>query len=99
MKAIRLKEYGKLVVEDIPIPSVGDNQVLVKVGYASICGSDEHIFKGDFHPRTILPMTPGHEFGGTIAETGKNVKKFKTGDRVTFDSTVSCGSIKNVAPD
>jgi len=91
MKAIRLKEYKNLVVEDIPVPSFGDNQVLIKVGYASICGSDQHIYKGDFHPRTTLPMTPGHEFSGTIVETGKNVKRFVSGDRVAVDPIIWCG--------
>jgi threonine dehydrogenase-like Zn-dependent dehydrogenase len=91
MKAIRLKEYEKLVVEDIPVPAYKDDQVLVRVGYASICGSDQHIFKGDFHPRTILPMTPGHEFGGTIVEIGKNVTNFEPGDRVAVDPIIWCG--------
>ena len=91
MKAIRLKEYKKLVIEDIPVPTFNENQVLVKVGYASICGSDQHIFKGDFHPRTKLPMTPGHEFGGTIVETGKKVKNFRPGDRVAVDPIIWCG--------
>ena len=91
MKAIRLIEYKKLVLEDIPVPSFADHQVLVKVGYASICGSDQHIYKGDFHPRTILPMTPGHEFGGTIVETGRSVNNFKPGDRVTVDPIIWCG--------
>jgi threonine dehydrogenase-like Zn-dependent dehydrogenase len=91
MKAIRLIEYEKFVVEDIPLPTYNDNQVLVKVSYASICGSDQHIFKGDFHPRTKLPMTPGHEFSGTIVETGKNIKKFKSGDRVAVDPIIWCG--------
>ncbi len=91
MKAVRLKQYGKLVLEDIPVPSFADHQVLVKVGYASICGSDQHIYKGDFHPRTILPMTPGHEFGGTIVEIGRSVNNFKPGDRVTVDPIIWCG--------
>jgi len=91
MKAIRLKQYGELVVENIPTPEFTDHQVLVKVNYASICGSDQHIFKGDFHPRTNLPMTPGHEFGGTIVEIGKNVKKYEPGDRVAVDPIIWCG--------
>jgi len=92
MKAIRLKEYGKLVVEEIPNPQIAEHQVLVKVNYASICGSDQHIYIGDFHPRTKLPMTPGHEFSGTIVETGKNITKFQSGDRVSVDPMIWCGT-------
>jgi threonine dehydrogenase-like Zn-dependent dehydrogenase len=91
MKAIRLKTYNELVVEDVPEPAIANNQVLVKVNYASICGSDQHIIKGDFHPRTKLPMTPGHEFSGTIVETGNQVADYKAGDRVAVDPMIWCG--------
>ena len=91
MKAVRLVEYNKLEVQDIPVPSIKANQVLVKIGYASICGSDQHIIKGDFHPRTQLPMTPGHEFSGTIVETGRQVQEFKPGERVAVDPMIWCG--------
>ena len=91
MKAIRLTEYNKLEVEDIPDPSIKDHEVLVRVNYASICGSDQHIIKGDFHPRTKLPMTPGHEFSGEIIETGKNVDEFHVGQRVAVDPMIWCG--------
>ena len=91
MKAIRLIEYGKLKVENIPDPSIKDHQVLIKVDYASICGSDQHIVKGDFHPRTKLPMTPGHEFSGTIVETGSQVKDYKPDEKVAVDPIIWCG--------
>jgi threonine dehydrogenase-like Zn-dependent dehydrogenase len=91
MKAIRLKTYNELTVEDVPEPTIADSQVLVKVNYASICGSDQHIIKGDFHPRTQLPMTPGHEFSGIIADTGKQVSNFKPGERVAVDPMIWCG--------
>jgi threonine dehydrogenase-like Zn-dependent dehydrogenase len=91
MKAIRLTEYGKLEVQDIPSPTINDHQVLVRVNYASICGSDQHIVKGDFHPRTKLPMTPGHEFSGRIIETGNRVKDYKQGELVAIDPIIWCG--------
>jgi threonine dehydrogenase-like Zn-dependent dehydrogenase len=91
MKAIRLKAYNELVVEDIPDPSIKNDQVLIKVNYASICGSDQHIVKGDFHPRTKLPMTPGHEFSGTIVETGSQVHDYKPGEKVAIDPMIWCG--------
>jgi threonine dehydrogenase-like Zn-dependent dehydrogenase len=91
LKAIRLTEYNKLEVQEIPDPSLKDNQVLIKVHYASICGSDQHIIKGDFHPRTKLPMTPGHEFSGEIIETGNQVKDYKQGEKVAIDPIIWCG--------
>jgi threonine dehydrogenase-like Zn-dependent dehydrogenase len=92
MKAIRLTEYNKLEVREIPVPSIKDNQVLVRVDYASICGSDQHIIKGDFHPRTTLPMTPGHEFSASVAAIGSKVNGFTDGERVAVDPMIWCGS-------
>jgi len=92
LKAIRLTEYHKLEVDEIPIPEIKNNQVLVQVGYASICGSDQHIIKGDFHPRTQLPMTPGHEFSGTVFDIGNQVKNFSPGEKVAVDPIIWCGT-------
>jgi threonine dehydrogenase-like Zn-dependent dehydrogenase len=91
MKAAVLAEYSKFIWSEIPDPEFSESQVLVKVLYASICGSDQHIYKGDFHPRTKLPFIPGHEFGGVIAQMGKSVSGFKAGDRVAVDPIISCG--------
>ena len=94
MQAIRLKEYGKLVIEKVPIPVLGESQVLIRVGYASICGTDQHILKGEMHPRTKLPFTPGHEFSGRVEETGKLVKNWKKGDHVAVDPIMWCGQCR-----
>jgi threonine dehydrogenase-like Zn-dependent dehydrogenase len=91
MKAAVLTQYGKIKWEDVPDPVIRDSQVLVKVSYAGICGSDQHIFKGDFHPRTRIPMIPGHEFAGTIFEVGKKVKSIKSGEKVVVDPIIWCG--------
>lgn len=91
MKAAVIKEYGKIVMEEVVKPVLMDNHVLVKVKYASICGSDQHIFKGEFHPRTKLPLIPGHEFAGVIEEVGREVKNFSPGDKVTVDPIIWCG--------
>jgi D-arabinose 1-dehydrogenase-like Zn-dependent alcohol dehydrogenase len=74
MKAAVLKEYGKITMEEVEKPSLPKNNVLVRVIYASICGSDQHIFRGEFHPRTKLPLITGHEFAGVIEEIGSDVK-------------------------
>jgi threonine dehydrogenase-like Zn-dependent dehydrogenase len=91
MKAAVLENYGKINPKNIPDPVIKDDEVLVKVTYASICGSDQHIYKGEFHPRTKLPLVPGHEFAGVIMEIGKNVSGFKTGEKVTVDPIIPCG--------
>lgn len=91
MKAAVLTEYGRIEWREVPRPAISDDQVLVKVGYAGICGSDMHIFGGEFHPRTSLPLIQGHEFGGTIVEAGSKVADYKAGDRVTVDPIYWCG--------
>lgn len=91
MKAAVLSQYNKLEYKEIDTPVMKDDEVLVKVNYASICGSDQHLYKGEFHPRTKLPFTPGHEFAGVIADTGKNVKGFRPGEKVTVDPIMPCG--------
>jgi threonine dehydrogenase-like Zn-dependent dehydrogenase len=92
MKAAVIREYGKIVSEVVKDPVMTDTSVLVRVKYASICGSDQHIFKGEFHPRTKLPLIPGHEFAGVIQEVGKDVKNFSPGEKVTVDPIIWCGT-------
>ena len=87
MKALVLEEYKKLVYKDVLDPVIADNEVLVKVMACGICGSDIHGFDGSTG-RRIPPIIMGHEASGLIVETGKDVKDWKKGDRVTFDSTV-----------
>jgi len=87
MKALVLEEYNKLVYRDVPDPEFGDNDVLIRVKACGICGSDVHGLDGSTG-RRIPPIIMGHEASGVIEKTGKNVKKWKAGDRVTFDSTI-----------
>jgi threonine dehydrogenase-like Zn-dependent dehydrogenase len=87
MKALVLVEYNKLVYKDVPDPEPKGNEVLVKVMACGICGSDVHGLDGSTG-RRIPPMIMGHEASGIIIKTGDDVKKWRSGDRVTFDSTV-----------
>ncbi len=87
MKALVLEEYNKLVYKNVPVPEIKSNEVLVKVSACGICGSDVHGLDGSTG-RRIPPMIMGHEASGIISITGKDVKKWKPGERVTFDSTV-----------
>ncbi len=77
--------------ENLPVPQTGDDDVLVRVAYAGICGSDMHIFNGDFASRTRLPLIPGHEFSGIVDQAGKHVTDFKIGDQVVVDPIIWCG--------
>jgi threonine dehydrogenase-like Zn-dependent dehydrogenase len=91
MKAAVLEKYSHIVWKDRSKPEIKSDEVLIRVKYASICGSDQHIFRGEFHPRTRVPLIQGHEFAGEIAETGPEVKNFKPGDRVAVDPIIWCG--------
>ncbi len=90
MKALLLEEYKKLTVTDMPEPEVGEHDVLVQIKACGICGSDIHGFDGS-SGRRIPPLIMGHEASGLVANTGSAVTKAKKGDRITFDSMVSCG--------
>ncbi len=90
MKALLLKQYMELELTEMPEPALGEDDVLVRVGACGICGSDIHGLDGSTG-RRIPPLVMGHEAAGTIAATGRNVTSYKPGDRVTFDSMVSCG--------
>jgi L-iditol 2-dehydrogenase len=87
MKALLLEEYNKLVYKDVPDPEVLNDEVLIRIKACGICGSDVHGLDGSTG-RRIPPLVMGHEASGIIEATGSGVTRWKTGDRVTFDSTV-----------
>lgn len=87
MKALVLEQYMHLAYQDVPEPQLGDDEVLVRIKAAGICGSDVHGMDGSTG-RRIPPIIMGHEASGIIEEMGKNVKDWNKGDRVTFDSTI-----------
>ncbi len=91
MKASVLTEYGHVEWKDIEKPACPPDKVLIKVSFGCICGSDQHILKGEFQPRTKTPMIMGHEFGGTIAEVGAEVEGFEVGEKVAPDPIIWCG--------
>lgn len=92
MKAGILYNDRDIRLGDALDPRVKPDEVLVKSGYAGICGTDLHIYRGEFHERVKFPAIQGHEFGGVIQEVGKDVKGFKAGDRVVVDPIISCHS-------
>jgi len=90
MKAMLLKDYKDLSITDMPEPDVGPRDLLIKVQACGICGSDIHGYDGSTG-RRVPPLVMGHEAAGTVARVGDDVAGFQPGDRVTFDSTISCG--------
>ena len=89
MKALVYEEPKKFSIQEVEKPVCRDNEVIIKVVACGICKTDVHIHNGDFISE--FPLTPGHEFTGTIDTVGKNVTDFKVGDRVVADNTVLCG--------
>ncbi len=87
MKALVLEKYNSLIYKDVPDPEFGDEEVLVRVKYCGICGSDVHGLDGSTG-RRIPPVIMGHEASGIIEKVGAAVTDYSPGDRVTFDSTV-----------
>jgi L-iditol 2-dehydrogenase len=87
MKALVLEKYNSLVYTDFPDPEVADDEVLIKVESAGICGSDVHGMDGS-SGRRVPPLIMGHEASGVIKELGPDVRNWAIGDRVTFDSTI-----------
>lgn len=91
MKALVLTEYKKLDIQDVPRPEPKPNELLIRVHSCGICGSDVHGFDGSTG-RRLPPVIMGHEASGVVAATGSAVQGFREGDRVTFDSMISCGN-------
>jgi len=81
---------GQIVFEDVAIPDIKGDEVLIKVIRIGICGSDIHVYHGK-HPYTPYPVIQGHEFSGKVVKTGKKVKKIKEGDKVVVQPQVVCG--------
>ncbi|MCU7835905.1 MAG: L-threonine 3-dehydrogenase [gamma proteobacterium symbiont of Taylorina sp.] len=98
MKAL-VKKYAKegLWLEDVPLPDVGNNDVLVKIQKTAICGTDIHIYNWDkWAQKTIpVPMTIGHEFAGVVAEVGSNVTELNVGDIVSGEGHIVCERCRN----
>lgn len=93
MKVAVMTGIGKMGFEMRPIPRVMDDEVLVKLEYVGICGSDLHYYEkgalGDYIVKP--PFVLGHEAGGTVVEVGKNIKHLKLGDRVALEPGKTCG--------
>src|SRR5229473_6358570 len=98
MKAlVKRKSEPGLWLEEVPKPSIGLNDVLIRIDRTGICGTDAHIYKWDEWARKTIPvpMVIGHEFVGEIVEVGSNVKDFFPGQVVSGEGHVVCGRCRN----
>jgi threonine 3-dehydrogenase len=98
MKAlVKSKKQPGLWLEDVPVPGIGINDVLIKIHKTSICGTDVHIWNWDaWAQKTIpVPMVVGHEFAGTVAAMGSNVTDLEVGDVVSGEGHIVCGRCRN----
>lgn len=90
MRAFVITAPNEGLVRELAAPEAGPADVIVRPAFVGICGTDYHIFRGTFLSR--YPLVNGHEFSGTIAALGRDVRGWREGDRVAVDPTLYCGS-------
>ncbi|MEO6134947.1 MAG: zinc-binding dehydrogenase [Ginsengibacter sp.] len=94
MRAVRFVGINRpLEMQEIPVPEIGANDILVKVKAAGICHSDAH-YRAGVSPVSFTPLTLGHEVAGVVEKIGANVKNVKPGDRVCLHYLITCGDCK-----
>ena len=94
MKAlIKKKSEPGFVLADVPVPTIRDDEVLIRVRRAGVCGTDVHIYEWDpwAQGRVKPPIVVGHEFAGEVAQVGRLVTDVRTGDRVTAEGHIVDG--------
>ena len=98
MKAlVKTKREPGIWMEDVALPDIGHNDILIKIRKTAICGTDVHIYNWDeWSQATIpVPMTIGHEFVGEVVEIGAEVQGFVIGERVSGEGHITCGHCRN----
>jgi 2-desacetyl-2-hydroxyethyl bacteriochlorophyllide A dehydrogenase len=90
VRAVVFEEPGKLSVQDVVDPTPDRTDVVVEVAGVGICGTDIHVFEGDY-AGAQYPLVPGHEVSGTVVAVGSEVTAVTVGDRVVVDPTLACG--------
>jgi len=88
MKALVIEKPGAARVQTVPVAPLGERDVRIKVMASGICGTDAHIFRGEY--LGSYPVIPGHEFSGVVEEVGAEVTRFSAGDRVAVEPNISC---------
>jgi threonine 3-dehydrogenase len=98
MKAlVKAKREPGLWMQEVPVPTIGASDVLIRIKKTAICGTDVHIYNWDeWSQKTVpVPMVTGHEYVGTVEEVGADVVDLKPGDRVTGEGHITCGHCRN----
>ncbi len=90
MRAVRLESIASMAMRVVEKPNAGPGEIIVRVLAAGICGSDRHMYKGEYP--TAIPVTLGHEFCGLVEEVGEGVSSFVGGELVTVDPNIACGT-------
>ncbi len=93
MQALKILEPNRAQVVDIAVPEPGEHALLVRVMASGICGTDVHIFRGEYLGG--YPVIPGHEFAGVIEKVGSGVTRFNSGDRVAVEPNIACNNCAN----
>lgn len=88
MRALVIEKPGLAQVQMVQVAPVGERDLRIKVKVSGICGTDVHIFRGEY--LGTYPVIPGHEFSGIVEEVGKKVARFKVGDHVAIEPNISC---------
>ncbi len=94
---VKAKAEMGIWMQEVPEPSIGHNDLLIKIKKTAICGTDIHIYNwDDWASQTLqLPLIAGHEFAGEVVGVGSEVAGFKVGDRVSGEGHISCGHCRN----
>lgn len=90
MKAAVIQEPNRIVIQDLPIPEPGPDEVQIRVKASGICGTDLHIFHGEY--LGDYPVVPGHELSGVVTQVGSDVTRFQVGDRVAVEPNIVCNN-------
>ncbi|MCU0514142.1 MAG: zinc-dependent alcohol dehydrogenase family protein [Anaerolineae bacterium] len=93
MQAGRIEQPHQAASVRVAEPTAGPEEVVIRVRAAGICGTDVHIYKGEYE--AVYPLIPGHEFAGEVAAVGASVTRFRPGDRVTADPNIPCNRCSN----
>ena len=99
MKKYVLEGPEKIEIREAAMPQPADDELLIKVKYVGICGSDIHLYNGDYKAPHRYPLLLGHEWAGIVEKAGKNAKGFKEGDILTGDCSCFCGKCANCSVD
>lgn len=93
MKSVAIQKPNEILVLERDVPEPGTGEVMIQVMASGICGTDLHIYRGEY--MGTYPVIPGHEFSGVVTRLGTGVTRFKVGDRVAVEPNISCDNCVN----